>query len=149
MFTVNRNPTVSDLHKFGWAMLIGFWAIGALLWFGPWLRTWDVLVLEWNGTWLQLTVLGLLVLGVGLCVLSLTAPTAARPVYVVWMTVGVAIGTVMATIMLTALFVLFLPIFSLIVRSGDPLRKKLTRRRSYWEDYKPHDATLERMQRMF
>jgi hypothetical protein len=149
MFTVNRNPTADDIRKFGYAMLIGFWAVGALLWLGPWLKTRDLSVLGWSGTGLQFTAIGLQTLGVGLCLLSLAAPGAAKPVYVAWMTVAVAIGVVMSTVLLTALFLCLLPVFSLVVRAGDPLRKRLTAGGSYWEDYRPHEATLERMKRPF
>ncbi len=149
MFTVNRNPSRDDLRKFGRAMFIGFFAIGALLDFFPFLSTGDVLALGWHETPLQYTAVGSMVLGVGLWVLSVAAPRAAKPVYVVWMTAAVAMGTVMTTILLTLLFVLFLPPFSLVVRLGDPLRKRLTGKDSYWEDYKPHEATLTRMQRPF
>jgi hypothetical protein len=150
MFTVNKNPSTKELHKFGVAMLIGFWIIGALLFFAPFLKTWDVLALEVTGTRTQLTAFGLQALGVGLCVLSFTWPAGAKPVYIVWMTAGIKIGTVMTTILLTALFVLLLPVFSIIVRFSDPLRKKLNRNSStYWEDYKRHDATLERVGRPF
>jgi hypothetical protein len=44
--------------------------------------------------------------------------------------------------------VAFLPLFSLIVRFGDPLRKKLGGA-TYWEPYRPHEPTLERMRRPF
>ena len=59
MFTVNKNPTTDELHKFGVAMLIGFCAIGAVLFLAPFLKTWEVLVLGWTGTGLQLTAVGL------------------------------------------------------------------------------------------
>ncbi len=149
MFTVNKNPTISDLRKFGWAMLVGFWAIGALLWLSPWLKTRDLPALGWSGTGLQFTAISLQALGVGLCFLSLAAPPVARPVYVAWMTAAGAIGIVMSTVLLTVLFVFLLPVFSLVVRAGDPLRKRLTAGGTYWEDYKPHEATLERMKRPF
>lgn len=148
MFTVNRNPSRGDLSKFGRAMFIGFFAIGALLFFLPFIRTGDIPALELR-TRLQYTAISLQVLGGGLWVLSVAAPRAAKPVYVVWMTAAVAMGTVTTTILLTLLFVLFLPPFSLVVRLGDPLRKRLTGKDSYWEDYKPHEATLTRMQRPF
>jgi len=65
------------------------------------------------------------------------------------MTVSTFIGTIMTTIMLTILFIVLLPLFSLIVRLGDPLRKKITSGPTYWEDYKPHEASIERMKRPF
>jgi len=149
MFTVNRDPSRRDLRKFGLAMFIGFFAIGALLSFYPFLSKGDVLALGWHETPLRYTAVGSMVLGAGLWVLSVAAPRAAKPVYIVWMTAAVAMGTAMSTILLTLLFVVFLPPFSLVVRLGDPLRRRLTRKDSYWEDYKPHEATLARTQRPF
>ena len=149
MFEINRNPSVSDLRKFGAAMLVGFAVIGALLWLGPWLKSGDVSTLGWSGTGLQLAASVLGFLGVGLCLLGFLVPSVARPVYVGWMTAVVPLGVAMSTVLLTVLFVLLLPIFSLIVRLGDPLRKKLSDEESYWEDYKAHAATIERMKRPF
>ena len=149
MFTVNKNPNVRDLHKFGAAMLFGFFVIGAILFFAPWIKTRDIELLGWTGSGLQVTAFSLQGLGLFLFLLSYAAPAVAKPVYVVWMTVGVAMGTVMSTILLTVMFFVLLPVFSLIVRLGDPLRKKLHEGETYWEDYKPHDVTIERLQRPF
>ncbi|MGB2987591.1 MAG: hypothetical protein WBE26_17130 [Phycisphaerae bacterium] len=148
MFTVNKNPTVDDLHKFGWAMLVGFTVVGAVLWLAHWLKAQDA-GLGWSGGGAQVTAVCLWVLAWALFTLSHLSPSVAKPVYVGWMTAVVPIGIVMSTLMLTVLFVLLLPVFSLVVRVGDPLRKKLTADRSYWEDYKPHEPTLERMRRPF
>ncbi len=149
MFTVNKNPSIRDLRSFGLAMIVGFFFIGALLFFAPFLRTRDVLRLDWTGTRLQYTAVALQAIGTLLWLLSVKAPRAAKPVYIVWMTIAATMGRVMSTVVLTVLFVLMLPIFSLIVRTGDPLRRKLQRGGSYWEDYKPHEASLDRMKRPF
>jgi hypothetical protein len=68
--------------------------------------------------------------------------------YVTWMRASTPIGLAMSTVLLSVLFLFMLPLFSLVVRLGDPLRKKLGET-TYWEDYKPHEATLERMRRLF
>ncbi len=149
MFTVNKNPTVPDLRKFGFAMLLGFGVLGVVLWIAPWLKARDPMLPVWSGAGLQITALCLWALGVALFALSFLFPAVAKPVYVGWMTVAAGMGMVMSTVLLTVLFVLLLPIFSLVVRAGDPLRKKLTPRGSYWEDYKPHEASLDRMRRPF
>ncbi len=149
MFDVNKNPTPKELRQFGVVMVIGFTIISVLVWLSPWFGNWDASKLSWTGTSRQGTAIGLFVLGAVLCVIGLTASEFARIVYVVWMTVGGKIGIVMSTLMLSLLFFLFLPVFSLIVRWGDPLRKKLSDDDSYWEDYKPHEPTIERMQRLF
>lgn len=149
MFTVNKNPSTKELEKFGAAMLIGFWIVGMILNFAPFLRSWDILDLGWKDTVQEYVAVGFCALGAGLCLISFTWPAGAKPVYVVWMTIGIAIGTVMTTILLTLMFLLFLPIFSLVVRLGDPLRKKWITGGTYWEDYKKHEPTMERLQRAF
>lgn len=149
VFTVNKNPTRRDIGKFGWAMLAGFGVVGGVLWLVPGATIRDHALLTWSGAGVQIAALCLWALGLGLAFLSFTAPGVARPVYVTWMSVAFAIGAVVSTVLLTVLFLVLLPLFSLVVRAGDPLRKKLNAKGSYWEDYKPHEATLERMRRPF
>lgn len=149
MFTVNRNPTVEDLRKFGWAMLLGFGVIGLVLWVAHWLTTPDTGVLQWAGNGRQITAVCLWGLGAVLCALSQLSPSLAKPVYITWMSIVVPIGIVVSAVLLSVLFFVLLPVFSLVVRLGDPLRKKLRASGTYWEDYKPHEATLERMRRPF
>lgn len=149
MFTVNKNPTNDDLRKFGYAMVGGFLMIGALIYFLPWARTREVSTLAWTGRLLQWTAVSLPLLGAVLCGLGLFVPVAAKPVYIVWMTAAMGVGIVVSTIMLTLLFLFLLPVFSIVVRFGDPLGKKLKAQGTYWEDHKPHELTLERMKRPF
>ena len=149
MFTVNKNPTPNDLRKFGWAMLIGFGGIGALTWLLPWIRGLEGAALGWWGGGGQIASLCFWAVGVSMWAVGLTLPGAAKPMYVVWMSLTVPIGLVMSTILFTILFILLLPLFSIVVRFGDPLRKKRHTRKSYWEDYKPYEPTMERMARPF
>jgi hypothetical protein len=65
------------------------------------------------------------------------------------MTVTVPIGIAVSTVLLTLLFFVVLPVFAIIVRMGDPLRKKLTQDDTYWEDHEPYEPTLDRMERLF
>lgn len=149
VFTVNKNPSVTDLRKFGYAMLLGFGVLGAILWTVHYVRTDPPSIMAWNDSIAQVTAVCFWGLGALLCAVSLASPTVAKPIYVVWMTVAAATGIVMSTIMLTVLFVLFVPLFSVIVRMGDPLGKKRSAGGTYWEDYKPHEPTIERMRRPF
>ena len=148
MFTVNKNPSADDLRKFGWAMLIGFSVIGTVLWTAAWRKYGGNGLLGWSGVGAQVVALCLWALGAGLCALSLYSPASAKPVYVTWMRATAPIGIVMSTILLTLVFVLVLPLFALIVRWGDPLRRKIGGA-TYWEDYRPSKPTLERMRRTF
>ena len=149
MFTVNKNPGTGDLRKFGWAMLFGFSATSLFLWVMAWRKYGGHGPLGWSGAGGQIVALCLWGLGAALCSLSLSSLTLARPVYVAWMTVATKLGVVMSTLLLSVLFWLILPLFSVIVRMGDPLRKKLSRNGTYWEPHKAHEATLERMRRPF
>jgi len=148
MFTVNRNPEAEDLRGFGWAMLIGFTAIAVVVWLLGWRRGASPGLLTWTGSGSQIAAAFLFLPGVGLFLLARFSPAAARPVYIGWMTVMLPIGIVMSCALLTVLFVFLLPVFSLIVRLGDPMRRRLGGA-TYWEDYRPHEPTLERMRRPF
>jgi hypothetical protein len=143
MFEVNKNPSVSDLRKFGLVMLIGLGVIGGLLFVlgrpeAP----------EAGRSWQQVLGIVLWVVGAAVLLLSLAAPTAARPVYVGWMTFAVTLGRIVTTILLTVMFFVLLPVFALI-RLADPLRTKLGKADSYWEDHPPYEDTLERNLRPF
>ena len=149
MFTVDNNPTTSTLRKFGVAMFFGFGVLGALAWASQSFGDRSVGGFTWSGHWTQVASLCLWTLGVALFAISFGPRALARPVYVGWMTASMAIGVVMSTILLTVLFVVLLPPFSLVVRLGDPLRKRLGHSPSYWLPHKGHEPTLERMRRPF
>ena len=136
MFRVNRNPRAKDLRRFGWAMLAGFTVVGAVAWLAG--RPEGRSPLSWRGSPGQLT--GVAFLGVGLAVwlVSTLSPRAARTVYVAWMTAASHVGRVMSLVLLTALFVGLLPLFSLIVRMGDPMRRRRSSTGTYWEPYRAH-----------
>jgi len=149
LFVVNKEPSPRELRGFGKAMVLGFGLLGAAIWTVAWLRSDGASLLAWTGSRPQATAGVLWSLGIVLAAISFAAPTVAKPIYVAWMTVATSIGVVMSTVLLTLLFLLMLPVFSLIVRRSDPLRKRLHRGATYWEDYKPHEATLERLRRPF
>ena len=47
MFSVNKDPTVGDLRKFGYAMLAGFAFIGALVYFSGLFDAWSGTFTRW------------------------------------------------------------------------------------------------------
>ncbi|MGB0715665.1 MAG: hypothetical protein ACPGXK_07300 [Phycisphaerae bacterium] len=136
-------------------MLIGFGVLAVLFWFLPFVRPWfagEASVadaFQWAGGWRQTTSFVFLALGVGLFTLSGLSHAATRPIYITWMSVTVPIGIVMSTLMLSLMFFIVLPIFSLIVRRSDPMRRAFRAPGSYWETHKQREATLERMKRLF
>ena len=148
MFTVNRNPSRRDLLTFAWVMLLGFNALPFVLLTLLWLRSEGPRAFFTASGVLWILMVSWSVFGTIAGVISLASPKAAKRLYIRWMSMTMPIGMVMSTIMLTVLFVILLPIFSLIVRMGDPLRKKLGGA-TYWEDYKHYEPTLERMGRPF
>lgn len=129
-------------------MLIGFGALAAILWLLPVLKGGSA-ALSWSGRTGQVVAIAFVTLGIGLFILSRISLALTKTIYVGWMSVAVPIGIVMSTIALSILFFLLLPVFSLIVRRSDPLRKKIKRSGTYWEDYKHYEPTLDRMQRQF
>ena len=145
MQPVNRNPSSRDLHKFGGAMLLGFGVIGLLLWyFGPEPNGWG-----WAAAAPQKLAVAAWILGAVLLLISCGPQALARPVYVGWMTVAMYLGTVVTLVLLSVMFIVLLPIFSLI-RLADPLRLRLLGSgASYWEDHRHHESTLERTIRPF
>lgn len=129
-------------------MLFGFSLLAAIAW---WLhaRKHGLGWTAWTGGTGQIIAAVFAAAGVVLAIIGVAMPTAvSRPVYVAWMSATIPLGIIMSTIMLTLLFVFLLPVFSVIVRMGDPLRKKLGGA-TYWEDYKHYEPTLERMARPF
>ena len=144
MFSVNRNPGRSELGKFGLTILVGLGIVGGLLWWrlGPP----DGGAVGLTGG--RIAAIVLWIVGVLVCLASLAAPRVGRYVYVGWMTAAMAIGLVVTPVLFTVLFIVVLPVFSLI-RLGDPLRLRKSNRQTYWEDPKPHEPTLERMMKPF
>lgn len=143
--SVNRNPSREDLRSFGLVMLCGLGVIGGLIWCYGGAAGWRW---GWQGDAGQRLAITLWGLGAAVTAITLTSVSLGRPIYVVWMTAAMWMGMVMVPVFLTVLFVVLLPVFSLI-RFADPLRMKLKKGGTYWEDHAPHEATLERMRRPF
>jgi len=145
MLEVNKTPGVSEVRVFGLTLLGGFTVIGALLWYvgrGP-ETGWS-----YSGTGAHVTAVAVWVLGAACAAICCVSHGAGSSLYVFWMTAATYLGIVMSTLLLSLLFFVLLPLFSLI-RLKDPLRLRLKRQGSYWEDHDPHEATLERVRRPF
>lgn len=151
MLVVNKNPSRSDIRTFGLVMLLGFGVIGAALWYlgllpehGWWPETgWG-----WNGSARHVLAGVLWVLGALFTIVCQLSQPGGRRLYVVWMTGAMTLGIGVTTVLLSVLFVILLPLFSLI-RLADPLRLRMKSSGSYWEEPTPHEATLERTRRQF
>ncbi len=143
---VNRNPDARTLRQFGWIMLGGFAFLAMLLWRlkVPAEARW-----QWVGARAQWGCVALLLLGTGVFALSKTSPAATRRLYVGWMTAARPLGIVMFVVGLSLMFFLALPVFALILRFNDPMRRRLGAETTYWEPVKPYAPTLERMARPF
>lgn len=151
MLGVNKNPDREVIRKFGKAMMIGFAVLAVLVWLISYWRAPEPRGLfAWVGNRAQIAAAVFAALGPALFLMCYAAPlSVSRPVYVVWMSIGMFIGVYIATpVLFTLLFIIVLPVFSLI-RFSDPLGKKLKKEGSYWEDYRHHEATVDRMLRPF
>jgi hypothetical protein len=147
MQAFRRNLTAGEIRRFGLVTLGGFLVIGAVLWlkglgwsFGS--------PLDWQGNGWQKTSIALWGLGAAFAVICSASYSPGLRLYVAWMTMALYIGTVVSFVLLSLMFLILLPVFSLI-RLRDSLRLKLKSSGTYWEDHRPHEPTLERMSRMF
>lgn len=146
MFTINRNPSPRDLRWFALGMLVGLPVIAGLL---TYLARSGSGAGEGRSSIVTMAVaIGLSAIGILAGLIALTSASLGRRLYVAWMTLTMPVGLFLSTILLSLIYFLFLPVFSFIVRRHDPLRKKLGGA-TYWEDYKPHEPTIDRMRRPF
>ena len=107
-----------ELRKFGLAVGGVFAALGLLMW------------LRGKGLFPYFLTPGLVLLGLGF-----TIPKVLKPVYWVWMSVGIALGFVISHILLTVFFFLVITPIGLVARAfgKDFLRLKLDREaKTYW-----------------
>jgi len=141
---VNRNPTPRELSSFGWIMLGGCATLSVVLG----VVSVRAALEEGREPAVPVVVWILASVGVAVWLLSRLSPPATRALYVGWMTVTRPIGITVFFVVMTVLFVLFLPVFSLIVRRADPLRLKRRPGDSYWEDVAPQRPSLRQMARL-
>ncbi len=144
MFKVNKNPSARDLRVFALGLLIGFPVFSLLVLYFARTRT----GLGQPSPFTFAMAMSLCAVGVAGGLLALLSPALGRKLYMGWMALTLPIGIAMSTLLLSVIYFVLLAPFSLIVRRQDPLRKKLGGP-SYWEDYKPHEPTIERMRRPF
>ncbi len=144
---VNLDPSADELRKFGWVMLIGLAVIGSVFWLAGWAAQRPTVPLL--GITFARFAVGLWAVGAILWIVSRISVGATRGIYIGWMSATRPVGIFMAVVMMTLMFFVFLPVFSLIVRRSDPLRRTLSNADSYWEEVKPYEPTLKRMSRLF
>jgi hypothetical protein len=150
LIAIRTDLSAREIRNFGFVTLGGFIFIGFMLWYlsvrpaGGWIpQAWG-----YQGHARQVIALAMGCTGLVFALVCMSSHPAGLRLYVAWMTMGGAIGAVMSVVLLTLLFIVFLPVFSLI-RLKDPLRMKRGAAGSYWEPHRPHEATLERMARPF
>ena len=124
---VNWRPDWEARRTFGKTLVLGFLAIGVLLW----------LLVRWKtGRWADWPLwLGGICASIG--AICWMAPGLARPFYVFWYAVGGAIGCVIASALLALVFFLVITPIGLVLRAlgRDPLERKWDRKATtYWKD---------------
>lgn len=102
-----------SLRSFGWVVGGVLIAIAGVLLFSR----------DWSGS---VAIYILSAVGAALVVLAFAAPTALKPVYLVWMTLAVVLGYIMTRVILTLVFFLVVtPIGAVLRMAGrDPLTRK-------------------------
>lgn len=78
---------------------------------------------------------------------SALAPAAAAALFRRWTAGAHAVGVAITVVLFSLMFVVLLPFF-LVVRRGDPLRKRLGAA-TYWEPAPPHDPSMDRALRQY
>jgi len=120
---INHQPARKELRNFGFVLLVGFGVIGFLLRRHGKL---DLALGLWSGS-------------AAIAFLSFAAPALARPFYVLWMTIGVAIGFVTSRVVMTVIFYAVIsPVaffFRLSGRDALRLKKSLKGNSTHWS---PH-----------
>ncbi len=141
-----KDPTQSELHRFGLIVFTGMTAVAVYLWItgsntqAGWL---------WAGTSRQIASIFVSAVGILVLFLSMISPGVGKVIYKTWITGATVLGTCLTFLVLTLMYFLVLPVFSLI-RFSDPLQLKLLGNdETYWEDHRHHESTLERSQRLF
>ena len=115
---VALDPDRSDLRKFAFVFggaLLGF---GALFWFKE------------SPVYPYLAIPGALV-----ALLGAVVPQILRPLYSVWMAIGLVLGTIVTSIILTVVFVVAIIPIGLVMRllGKDPMERKLDpEATTYW-----------------
>ncbi len=147
MLPFRRNLSPGEVRNFGLITLGGFVVLGALLWLKG--LGWSFAdALSWQGSGSQKASVVLWAIGAAFAIICTASYALGLRLYIGWMTMAVYLGTVVSTVMLSLMFLILLPIFSL-VRLKDPLRLKLKPSGTYWEEHRPDEPTLDRMSRMF
>ena len=97
---IDWTPDKAGYRKFGIAVFVGFTIIGALIWLfgGSFRATRETGSFVWGSLpWFTLIPLAVLAL-------TLVAPRACRPLYLVWMGFAFVMGTVVSTILMAVIY---------------------------------------------
>lgn len=97
---IDWNPDRAGYRKFGIAVFVGFTILGALAWLlgDSFAATRETGRMVWGPLpWFTLIPAAILLL-------SIVAPRACRPLYVVWMGIAFVMGTVVSTILLAIIY---------------------------------------------
>ncbi len=97
---IDWNPDRKGYRKFGIAVFVGFTAIGAL----TWLLGGSLALTRESGRFVWGPLPWFTLIPAAVLVLSLVAPRACRPLYVVWMGIAFVMGTVVSTILLSVIY---------------------------------------------
>lgn len=135
---MGENVTTKDLRIFGIGSGVILIVLGQLV--------------NWRFEWESRQTVMMVMSGIGAvgAVMGLLAPRALEPIYKPWMAGAMVMGVVMTAVLMSVLFIVVVPIFSLI-RFTDPLRMRLSKdpSDSYWEPHRNSEPTIDRFSKPF
>ena len=132
MIDINRDPDERTLRQFGFIALVGFGAIGALVWFER-----AIFAGGWLGEARDTVTFTLVGIGLLAALLSLVHPKANKPLFIGLSIAAYPIGFVLShVIMATLFFVIISPIGLLMRMLGrDPLENRPDAdAQTYWSE---------------
>jgi hypothetical protein len=120
---IKMNPTNKEIRQFGAIFLIGFLIIGAIMYHSG-------KILPAQRVWIMASAIG---------AWAIIFPGLAKPLYWLWMGIGVAIGSVMSRVVMALIFFLILTPLALFFRlkGRDALVRFKPKKPvdSYWTDH--------------
>jgi len=116
MVRIDWKPDDAALRSFGRTVFIGFTLIGLAVWFFG--GSYDA------GVWGPLP--WFMGISAAVWLLSIVAPVAARPIYLVWMSIGFVMGSIISTVLLAAIYWIMFGFVALCfrIRKRDRLKIK-------------------------
>lgn len=145
---IDWHPDAEAMRRFGRTLFIGFALIGVVLWFFG--GSYDATKAQGSVVWGPLPWFLLVPLGIWL--VAIASPRAARPFYLVWMSIAFVMGTIISTVLLAAIYWVIFGLIAICFRIGGRDRlglKPIKDRESNWVDRDAAPVETKRYEHQF